>query len=142
MEFINNIKWWHVVIVLLIFGLIFAIFKEKSVTQNAPSTEGFSEQETQHIVPGNEIILYYALWCGYSRQFIPEWEKFEEYAKKNLPNLRVSKVRCEDGNEPVCKEKGVEGYPTVILYLQNGEERICHEERTLSGLIKFVQQNS
>ena len=138
MDFMNNNKWWYGVIILFILGLIFVIFKYENTPENASiQTENFVEQS--NVLPSSEIILYYAMWCGHSRSFLPEWEKFEEYAKTNLPNIRVSKVRCEDGNETTCSQKGINGYPTVMLYLKSGEEKLYEGDRTLNGLIKFVK---
>lgn len=137
MDFINNLKWYHYLIVCIIIVLIYIKYK---------NTESFNtaSKDTQQIQhdngPKDELILYYAMWCGYSKQFLPEWEKFEAYAKRNFPNVLVSRVRCEDGNEATCSQKGVEGYPTVILYKENGEKHF-EGERTFDALVKFVQNN-
>jgi hypothetical protein len=156
MELLSNIKWYHITIVCLICILVFLIFTRNNcgtnVCKNAPiKSEGFSsqqqeqesKQETNQIkdTATAEIILYYAMWCGHSRSFLPEWEKFEAYAKNNFPNLRVSRVRCEDGNEATCMQKGVEGYPTVILYPMGGSEKMFDGTRSSDSLIKFIQQN-
>ena len=152
MEFLNNVKWYHIAIVCLVGILAFLVFTRNNCTQNscknAPAkSEGFTsdklqqKQEPKQDTKQAEIILYYAMWCGHSKSFLPEWEKFEEYAKKNLPYIRVSRVRCEDGNEATCMQKGVEGYPTVIMYLNSGEEKTFDGNRTFDGLVSFIQQN-
>ena len=40
-----------------------------------------------------------------------------------------------------CQQKGVQGYPTVILYLKDGSEKTFEDERTMDKLVKFVQAN-
>lgn len=116
------------------------------------NTEQFNGEEEASQVPQvqsskaieddtDEIVLYYATWCGYSKIFLPEWEKFEEYAKNNLPNLKVTKLRCEGGNEPICMQKGVEGYPTVIMYLKDGREVPFQGDRTSEKLIEFTAEH-
>lgn len=155
MEFINNIKWYHIIIVCLIGILIFLVFNSNNcgstMCKNAPmKPEGFASQDNtsnpeQKQITDNstgELVFYYALWCGYCKAFLPEWEKFEAYAKTNFPNLRVSSIRCEDGNEATCMQKGVEGYPTVILYPKGGVEKLFDGERKFESLVKFIQQNS
>lgn len=87
-----------------------------------------------------EVTLYYAMWCGYSRAFLPEWTRFEELAKKHLPNIKVSNVRCEEDNENMCIQKGIEGYPTILLYLYDGREIKYDGERKAEDLIKFINQ--
>ncbi|QKF93936.1 thioredoxin [Fadolivirus algeromassiliense] len=155
MDYLKQIQWYHIAIVCLSAVLLFLIFTRQSCSantcknaQNKP--EGFTaeeqqeqktDQEVKESGVAGEIILYYAMWCGYSRAFLPEWEKFEEYAKKNLPYVRVSRVRCEDGNEATCVQKGVEGYPTVILYPKNNTERLYEGERKMEKVVEFVQNN-
>jgi hypothetical protein len=70
--------------------------------------------------------------------FLPEWEKFENYAKENLPTLKVTRVLCEGGNEATCFQKGVEGYPTVILYRKDGSEETFMDDRTSDKLVQFI----
>jgi hypothetical protein len=49
-------------------------------------------------------------------------------------------VRCEDGNEATCQQKGVKGYPSVILYLTDGSEHTFDGKRTAGGVTNFVKQ--
>jgi len=132
-----DIKWYHAAIICLALIIVFLIFSNKNTCQNAVKTpEGFSNTE-----PVAEIVLYYAMWCGHSRAFLPEWEKFEKYAKDNLKNVKVTKVLCEGDAESMCKQKGVKGYPTIMLYLKDGTVKGFDDERTSDALSKFIQQN-
>lgn len=99
------------------------------------------KQKQDKVDTTNELVLYYATWCGYSKQFLPEWEKFVEYAKNNLPHLKVTGVRCEGGNEPICMQKGIEGYPMVMLYMYDGREIPFEGDRTKDALVAFVSKN-
>lgn len=145
MEIMKNIKWYHI-IVICIFVLLFLFIINNNDTTTAKQTEQY-ESVKQEQTPSNdpyvaEIVLYYAMWCGYSKAFLPEWQKFEEYAKANLKNVRVTALQCVDGNEATCQQKGVEGYPTVILYPKNKSAGITFEgERNMESLIKFVNNN-
>jgi thioredoxin 1 len=56
------------------------------------------------------IVLFYASWCPFSKQFMPI---FEEYAKSN-PSERISMI--VDDLPDLCKEYSIEYYPTVILF--------------------------
>lgn len=103
-------------------------------------------ESTKHSVqptykpPKIEVILYYASWCGYSRSFLPEWEQYEKFAKDNFPNVKVTKIRCEGGDEATCMQKGVQGYPTVIFYLSDGKEVAFNGERTAKELAEFTKK--
>jgi thiol-disulfide isomerase/thioredoxin len=87
-----------------------------------------------------EIVLYYADWCGYSKMFLPIWEKFEEYGKKNFPDLKITRIKCENEKLNYCMQKGIKGYPTVKIY-KNDKEIEFTEQRNLDSLINFVKQH-
>ncbi len=156
MEIIKNIKWSYVIIAILVIIIIIVYFNKKlclrKIQQEVESNEGYNStnvqkpttqpitQPTTDEIKG-ELILYYATWCGYSRMFLPEWDKFEKHARENLPQLRVIKQKCEGGDERTCTEKGIEGYPTVILYRNDGKEISFDKERTFDKLIEFVKSN-
>jgi thiol-disulfide isomerase/thioredoxin len=153
----GEFKWYNIlIIILLIIVTVWVILLPNDASKScvcplAPQREQF---DTVHkpidLVqppppkldnePKSELILFYATWCGHSRSFLPEWSKFEQWAKANLTKVKVSSVRCEDGNEATCTQKGVRGYPTVILYLTNGAEHKYEGERTMDGLKKFIDQ--
>lgn len=146
MEFLKSIKWYHVIIICLVGVVAFLIItsnqsKCKIANENAPSNqEGFNNNSNSKINGQNEIILYYATWCGYSRMILPEWEKFEKYAKDNLKNIKVSSFKCEGGDEKTCVDKGIQGYPTIILIKSNGDKIQYDGERTVKGLIDFCSK--
>lgn len=105
-------------------------------TDNIQQKKIVDKQVDKH----GKIVLYYAMWCGYSKSFLPEWNKFEKWAESNAPNIEVVKIRCEDGTEAECAQKGVEGYPTVIVY-KGENEVLFNGDRTEEGLKKFVKHN-
>ena len=75
--------------------------------------------------------------------FLPEWEKFEKYARDNFPNLVVKSLRCEGGDEETCAQKGINGYPTVILYKDMTESNglTFDDDRKHDKLVEFVKNN-
>jgi len=89
-----------------------------------------------------KLILYYAMWCGYSRQFLPEWEKFEQYATENLKNINIEKINCEGDNESICNKKGVPGFPYIVLEKSDGKILPFDGDRTVEELVKFLQNNA
>ena len=142
-----------IVVLYLLYINYFSKSCQSCTVTNAPEqglkrAEGFdnSEEEQKSKLMESEdkikgeLVLYYAMWCGHSRSFLPEFEKFEQYAKENLPQVRVTKVRCEDGNETVCKQKGVDGYPTVIMYPKKGQEVMFDKARKMESLVEFVNE--
>ncbi len=155
MNLLQKVNRYHIIIVVLaILILVLLVSKYRSIPSSIGSVETKQEQQqeqhnvlpnmpehfTKKSLPAAELTLFYATWCGYSRQFLPEWEKFEGYAKANFPTLKVTSVRCENGNEAQCSQKGVEGYPTVIFYKGDAEVTFT-KGRTSDNLIQFVKEN-
>ena len=166
MKIFGDIKWYNILIIVLLVVVTAAIILLPSsgnqgstgvcATLCPPPKEQFCsapiEQPVHHTPiqltnppkpttdnePKHELVLYYAMWCGHSRAFLGEWEKFNTWAQNNLDKVRVSSVRCEDGNEATCSQKGIQGYPTVVMYLPNGSEHKYEGERTADGLKKFA----
>ena len=102
-----------------------------------------SRQEAMKNVDGKPInvVLYYANWCGYSKQFLPEWNKFVVYAKKNLPHINVEEIVCENGKEGLCKNRGVKGYPSVLMY-KNNKTILFEGKRDAQALVQFCNNNT
>lgn len=83
----------------------------------------------------NEILFFYADWCGHCKHFKPEWNKFEEWAKIN--NIKCRSINGENYNELTTKYK-IEGYPTVLKVNSNGDLiEEFYGDRTLDGLKSF-----
>jgi thiol-disulfide isomerase/thioredoxin len=87
------------------------------------------------------IICYYATWCGHSRMFLPVWDNFEKRAKKELPGIKIKKIKCEGSKEQLCTSRGVGGFPTVIMYVSN-KKVTFEQDRTVDSLINFCKQNT
>lgn len=113
---------------LIIITLLLALF------YYSPLLFSTSEQYTP---TQPELILFYTEWCGYSRSFLPVWD---EFAKQNKQNVKLTKLRCEGGDANTCSEKGVNGYPTVILYKDN-KEIPFDDDRTVANLQAFLQKH-
>lgn len=138
----DKLEWYHVLIALAVLVILYIVGTWTDLLSTkctlptdedvGKSTEGFS---------GNKptCVLYYATWCGYSRDFLPQWEKFEEYAKKNL-NVVPKSVLCEGDEESKCNHEGVRGYPTVIIYLPDGKKVQYEGNRTAEDLIQWCQK--
>jgi thiol-disulfide isomerase/thioredoxin len=125
-----------VTVLIAVVAIIALLVTNSSGTNAKNITEEFNDSAKP------TIVLYYASWCGYSKMFLPEWEKFKKYAQENLPNILVRSVRCEGGDEATCMQKGVQGYPTVILYKEIGKTGIPFDnDRTAEKLIEFVNNH-
>ena len=85
----------------------------------------------------DKFVLYYAPWCGHSKNFLPIWDNFKKTMKNN-PKVKIIKINCDETNE--CDKKNVPGFPTCILY-KKGKEIQFNGERTLKSLNSFVKEH-
>lgn len=145
MEFLKNLQWYHYAIVALILVISFLIIMDwgcsKSTCQNAVrSNETFNSQSNQQQAQ-NELVLYHAAFCGYCKQFMPAWDQFAESAKTTFPNLKVTKRQCDGADKAICDKNDIPGFPTVKLYLSNGNDVTFEGDRSVQGLTDFCNSN-
>lgn len=157
---INIRRFWSYIVIAILLAIIAYMYFNRNV---CPVTvPAIKNEEGYEHVAGNgnsngngngnvqkgpvdkvrgELVLYYATWCGYSKQFLPIWKEFVETHAKEIDGLVTRSVICEGGEERACFEKGVEGYPTVILYPKNNTEVVFNGDRTVSELEQFVHKH-
>jgi len=66
------------------------------------------------------LVVFYAPWCHYSQDLLPELDTASDYVSF-LPTVKVIKVDCwTTGQGPAtCNAQGVKGYPTMKIF-KNG----------------------
>jgi hypothetical protein len=76
-------------------------------------------------------------WCGWSKVFQPEWDKFTMNVKSNDSLngvVEIMDIKCDnDNNTQLCIDHNVEGYPTVVI-IKNGVSSHYRGPRTVDGL--------
>ena len=124
---------------LVIVGIVaFSCWKTTTKT-TAESKESFTE------ATGNKIKVYNfnTTWCGWSKRFQPEWNKFSDKVKSNssLSHVEAYDVKCDDNqNKDICEEYEVQGFPTVIIE-KDGKRTHYQGERTAEAIIEHIKQN-
>jgi hypothetical protein len=90
-------------------------------------------------VSNNKLVLYYAMWCGYSRQFLPIWEQ----VKSVISNTSDLNTTCEQYDCEAQKQscQGINGFPSIILIKPDGTKIQYQNERSPEAILAFVNAN-
>uniref|UniRef100_A0A7S1PND3 Thioredoxin domain-containing protein n=1 Tax=Alexandrium catenella TaxID=2925 RepID=A0A7S1PND3_ALECA len=87
------------------------------------------------------MLLVYAPWCGFSRQFFPVWESFAR-AVAGVSHLVVAKMDGDRNSSPFPEDFTWNAYPTV-LHVKAGQRwpTIFHGNRTVANLVRFAEEH-
>jgi protein disulfide-isomerase-like protein len=113
-----------------VFSIILSLFV---TSQAALLTSSNYALQTE----GKAVFLkFFAPWCGHCKKLAPTWKTLMEESTKDV---LVAKVDCTAGGEALCKDNGVNGYPT----LKYGDPSALEEYkggRDLATLKAFVSE--
>ena len=126
-----------VIFILVCIYWLIQSFNTKTVRVVVTGKESFDNPNSESVNGKYRLVLYYTNWCGYSKMFLPEWDKFTDYVNSNSNYITIEKIDCEK-NQGMCAK--VNGFPTVILYDPKGNQFNMEKfPRTKQGLIDFVK---
>jgi thiol-disulfide isomerase/thioredoxin len=140
---LSNLNTVHSVIGIMIVTTIILIImnyrqKHYLISKEEIKNENFINNSSPS-AEKNKFVLYYAPWCGYSKSFLPIWEKFKDFANKSqVSNVEIIEIDCVK-EEDKCKK--INGFPTIILYKPDGKEIPFNDARTVEKLYSFIMQN-
>jgi len=114
----------------------------------ASSSDGFRHGDLKQAIRFHEFtaINFFAGWCIHCRRFAPTWtEAATKFGDKTqykdaggiLTTVHFMKVNCVDFPE-ACQEAGVEAFPTIRLYKQDGSFEPFHSKRTVDDINNWV----
>ena len=83
--------------------------------------------------------LYYADWCGWSKKFLPEWEKLVEDSIKDKVELVKYECTAEE-NKQLCEDAKVQGFPSMKYYKDSSDkDGVEYDgERTSDAIVKWI----
>jgi len=85
-------------------------------------------------------------WCGWSKKFQPEWNKFSEQIDSldNKDEYEVKDIKCDDIEndaklKALTKKYKVQGYPHVVIEGADGQMMTYNGDRTAKALYNHVK---
>jgi thiol-disulfide isomerase/thioredoxin len=88
----------------------------------------------------NKLVLYHTEWCGYSKIFLPEWEKIK---KSELANTMIFEQYDCDRSKNICNANEINGYPSLIFFNKNGSKVKFpdNKSRNYETVMQFINEN-
>lgn len=127
---------WLLVLAIIVYYICYKKPEVKPTTIEEKK-EKFSNATNSKL----KIFNFNTEWCGWSKRFQPEWDKFTQMVKEdsNLNSkVEVFDVKCDSPDKKqMCEAYNVPGYPYVIIE-NNGIRTPYKGERTAEGLKSFV----
>lgn len=87
------------------------------------------------------VVIFYAPWCKYSKEFLPIYEKVANALKESNKNLLMAKFDAHYNDPSVYT---LSYYPTVVLWRADNKKEVIEFkfERTEENLIQFLKANT
>jgi protein disulfide-isomerase-like protein len=87
---------------------------------------------------GVHVVEFYAPWCGYCKQFAPEYEKVARHYLASDKKIVIAKY---DGtqNEEVTEKESIDSFPTTKIY-KDGVSATFKGDLSKDAVIKFIEE--
>lgn len=113
------------------FIVIYMLLNEKDSEKFTQDIEKCTDNKK------TKVFNFNTLWCGWSKKFQPEWDKFSESVKTN-PNIEAIDVKCDNPeNEQMCKDYDVPGFPYIVVE-KNNVKTSYDGQRTCEAMLKNI----
>ncbi|XP_072274008.1 protein disulfide-isomerase A5 [Pyxicephalus adspersus] len=85
------------------------------------------------------LVMFYAPWCPHCKNSVPDFTSAAEEFKDDR-KIAYGAVDCtKEKNQELCKQEGVEGFPTFNYYNYGKFSEKYNGERAESGFIGFIR---
>uniref|UniRef100_A0A674DZ58 Protein disulfide-isomerase A5 n=1 Tax=Salmo trutta TaxID=8032 RepID=A0A674DZ58_SALTR len=85
------------------------------------------------------LVMFYAPWCPHCKNAVPHFTTAADLFKEDR-KIAYAAVDCTKGpNQELCKQEGVEGYPTFNYYNYGKFAEKYNGERGEAGFIGFMR---
>ncbi|KAM4626318.1 protein disulfide-isomerase A5 [Discoglossus pictus] len=85
------------------------------------------------------LVMYYAPWCPHCKTSIPDFTTAAETFKEDRKIAYAAMDCTKEKNQDICKQEGVEGFPTYNYYNYGKFTEKYNGERGESGFVGFMK---
>lgn len=84
------------------------------------------------------MVAFYAPWCHYSQELLPEFDTASSIVKY-LPDVALVKVDCYDqASKGTCASQKVNGYPTIKIFKYGQFYKMYSGPRKSYEIINYI----
>jgi thiol-disulfide isomerase/thioredoxin len=131
--------WGLLIILLIIIGYLYMTDTSSYINDSDLSNVAIPDKFTDVSQTKVTVFNFNTSWCGWSKKFQPEWDKFVQVITnddKLSAKIDVKEVKC-DIDEDLCAEYDVTGYPYVLI-IKNDTKLPYNGKRTSDALLSHV----
>jgi len=113
-----------------------------SASDDEPSDVHSLDKDTfTNFIKENDLVLaeFFAPWCGHCKALAPEYEVAATELKEK--NIALVKVDCTEEAD-LCKEYGVEGYPTLKVFRGLDSVKAYQGVRKSAAIVSYMIKQS
>ena len=105
---LSILSWTMIIVVVVLF--FFMNNDEEKFSDDKIESNVKESENNQNI----KVYNFNTLWCGYSKQFQPNWDKFADMNDDS--DVEIVDVKCDnETNKELCGKYSIPGFPTVLF---------------------------
>lgn len=106
---LSILSWTMIIVVVVLF--FFMNNDEEKFSEEKKEESKIDQNEKDNMI---KVYNFNTLWCGYSRQFQPNWDKFADMNDDS--DVEIVDVKCDnETNKELCGKYSIPGFPTVLF---------------------------
>lgn len=117
-----------IIVFLLILYLLYRYIQNNNNNNKIEKLEDIKNKKT--------LGVYYADWCGYSRQFLQQLDNSLKN-ELNKENIEVKLIDCEK-DKNMCAKYNIEGFPTLLVH-KNDKVILYNGQRDNKSIVDFIK---